>query len=154
MRVRDLMAVDVIVVPVSATVTEAIEILRHGRVSGAPVIDRAGSPVGIFSVKDVAFGWGQEEAERQRVFYRAPDGRFLPVGSDEPSNFGDRAVGELMTPLLFAVQKDDPIQEAALLMTAEQIHRVIVLDGNRLIGILSAFDIVAAVGRGDLVEKY
>jgi predicted transcriptional regulator len=68
MRVRDLMAVDVIVVPVSATVTEAIEILRHGRVSGAPVIDRAGSPVGIFSVKDVAFGWGQEEAERQRVF--------------------------------------------------------------------------------------
>jgi CBS domain-containing protein len=78
----------------------------------------------------------------------------LPVGSDEPSNFGERPVAELMTPLLFAVQKDDPIQEAALLMTAEQIHRVIVLDGNRLIGILSAFDIVAAVGRGDLVEKY
>ena len=58
-----------------------------------------------------------------------------------------------MTPLLFAVQKDDPIQEAALLMTAEQIHRVIVLDGERLVGILSASDIAAAVGRGELVER-
>jgi CBS domain-containing protein len=148
------MAVDVVVIPVSATVTEAAEILRRSHVSGAPVVDRAGTPVGVFSVRDVAFGWGQEEAQRQRVFYRAPAGQFLPVASDEPSNFGERGVGEVMTPLLFAVQKDDPIQEAALLMSAEQIHRVIVLDGNRLVGLLSGSDIVAAVGRGELVEKY
>jgi CBS domain-containing protein len=153
-QVNALMAVDVIVIPLSATVTEAEEILRRAHVSGAPVVDRAGSPVGVFSVRDVAFGWGQEEAERQRVFYRTPAGQFLPIASDEPSTFGQRAVGDVMTPLLFAVQKDDPIQEAALLMTAEQIHRVIVLDGNRLVGILSTSDIAAAVGRGELMERY
>jgi signal-transduction protein with cAMP-binding, CBS, and nucleotidyltransferase domain len=102
----------------------------------------------------LAFGWGKEEAERQRVFYRMPTGQFLPVASDEPSSFGERVVGEVMTPLLFAVQLDDPIQEAALLMTGEQIHRVIVLKGTRLIGILSASDIVAAVGRGEFVEAH
>ena len=74
MRARDLMAVDVIVIPTTATVTEVTEILRRSHVSGAPVVDRTGSPVGVFSIKDVAFGWGQEEAERQRVFYRMPAG--------------------------------------------------------------------------------
>jgi CBS domain-containing protein len=38
-------------------------------------------------------------------------------------------------------------------MTVEQIHRLIVLDGKRLIGIMSASDIAAAVGRGELVER-
>ena len=57
MQVNALMAVDVIVIPLSATVTEAEEILRRAHVSGAPVVDRAGSPVGVFSVRDVAFGW-------------------------------------------------------------------------------------------------
>ena len=79
MQVNALTAVDVIVIPLSATVTEAEEILRRAHVSGAPVVDRAGSPVGVFSVRDVAFGWGQEEAERQRVFYRTPAGQFLPI---------------------------------------------------------------------------
>jgi predicted transcriptional regulator len=68
------MAVDVIVIPTTATVTEVTEILRRSHVSGAPVVDHTGSPVGVFSIKDVAFGWGQEEAERQRVFYRMPAG--------------------------------------------------------------------------------
>ena len=146
------MAVDVIVIPVTATVTEGTEILRRGHVSGAPVVDRTGIPVGVFSTTDVAFRWGQQEAERQRVFYRMPAGHFLPIASDQPSTFGERIVGDVMTPLLFAVQKEDLVQEAALLMTVEQIHRVIVLDGTRLIGILSASDIVAAVGRGEFVE--
>jgi CBS domain-containing protein len=148
------MAIDVIVIPATATVTEATEILRRAHISGAPVVDRTGSPVGVFSTSDAAFGWGQEEAERQRVFYRMPAGQFLPIASDEPSTFAERTVGEVMTPVLFAVQKDDLVQEAALLMTVEQIHRVIVLDGTRLIGILSASDIVAAVGRGDFVEAH
>jgi CBS domain-containing protein len=154
MRVRDLMAIDVIVIPPSATVTEAEEILRRGHVSGAPVVDHTGSPVGVFSVSDVAFGWGQEEAERQRVFYRTPAGQFLPLASDEPSTFGGRPVGDVMMPLVVSVQQDDPVREAASLMTVEQIHRVIVLDGKRLVGILSASDIVAAVGRGEFVETY
>jgi CBS domain-containing protein len=121
-------------------------------VSGAPVIDRTGRPVGVFSISDVAFGWGRDEAERQRIFYRAATGQFLPIGSDEPSTFWERAVGEVMTPLLFTVQHDDEVQEAALRMTVEKIHRVVVLDGARIVGVLSASDVVAAVGRGELVE--
>jgi CBS domain-containing protein len=92
-------------------------------------------------------------AERQRVFYRTAAGQFLPIASDEPSTFGERAVGEVMMPLVFSVQQDDPVRKAASLMTVEQIHRLIVLDGKRLIGILSASDIAAAVGRGELVER-
>jgi CBS domain-containing protein len=152
MQVRDLMAVDVIVIPIAATVTEAAEILRSGRVSGAPVVDRAGNPVGVVSVSDVAFGWGKQEAERQRVFYRTAGGQFLPIAEDEPSHFGERPVADVMMPLVISVQQEDSVRHAAALMTVEEIHRVIVLDGERLVGILSVSDIAAAVGRGDLVD--
>lgn len=75
MQGRDLMAVDVIVIPLAATVTEAAEILRSGHLSGAPVVDRRGSPVGVVSVSDVAFGWGQEDwnlPRARRLSYMVP----------------------------------------------------------------------------------
>jgi CBS domain-containing protein len=152
MHVKDLMATDVVAIPITATVTEAAEILREAEVSGAPVVDRTGTPIGVISIADLAFGWGHAEAERQRVFYRASTGEYLPFIEDEASKFGECPVRRVMMPLVFSVRKDDPVRKAAALMRTERIHRVIVLDGTRLIGVLSAWDIAAAVGSGELSD--
>jgi CBS domain-containing protein len=58
-----------------------------------------------------------------------------------------------MMPVVFSVDCNDPIRTAAALMQAEGIHRVIVLGEGRLVGVLSASAIVAAVARGELVER-
>jgi CBS domain-containing protein len=152
MQVRDLMTVDVVTIPETATVTEAAEVLRGSRVSGAPVVDQSGAPVGVISITDLAFGWGHAEAERQHIFHRARSGEYVPVATEGPSHFAECPVRDVMMPLVFSVRQDDPIDRAAALMTDEHIHRVIVLDGARLVGVLSAWDIAAAVARGDLVE--
>ena len=131
MRVRDLMAVDVIVIPVSATVTEATEILRHGRVSGAPVIDRAGSPVGIFSVKDVAFGWGQEEAERQRL---AAEAAAKQRQAEEERKAQEAALAQKQR----QVEEERKVQEAALAQKQRQAEEVERLAHNRKVASLDS----------------
>lgn len=154
MRVRDLMAKDVVVVPASASVTRAAEILRAAEVSGAPVVDETGSPLGVISRTDLAYGWERAEVERRRAYYAA-SGVEAEQGTERgtAADFGDCSVREVMMPIVFSVDQDDSVRKAAELMQAEGIHRVVVLDGTRLAGVLSGSAIVAAVARGDLVER-
>ncbi len=154
MRVRNLMVADVVTIPVSATVAEASRILREREVSGAPVVDEAGQPVGVISRTDLAHGWEQAEAQRRRVFYttEAEEVAAEAPAQEPPGAFSQRPVRDVMMPIIFSVQQHDSVRKAAALMTAEGIHRVVVLDGSRLVGVLSASAIVAAVGRGELIE--
>jgi len=154
MRVKNLIVAEVVTIPAGATAAETARILRERGVSGAPVVDETGQPVGVISRTDLAHGWEQSETQRRRVFY-VTGAEELPAAApaEEPSGaFGQRPVREIMMPIIFSVQQHDSVRKAAALMTAEGIHRVIVLDGTRLVGVLSASDIVAAVGRGELIE--
>jgi CBS domain-containing protein len=148
------MASDVVAVPASASVAQASEILRTAEVSGAPVVDESGNALGVISRTDLAYGWEQAEVERRRMYYVAGFVDSAPSpGAGAGREFGDRSVREVMMPVVFSVDHDDTVRKAAELMQAEGIHRVLVLQDRRLIGVLSASAIVHAVARGDLVER-
>ncbi len=49
----DIMTRDVTVVRAGETLTEAVHILREGRITGAPVVDDDGRLVGILSISDL-----------------------------------------------------------------------------------------------------
>jgi CBS domain-containing protein len=59
-----------------------------------------------------------------------------------------RSVAEIMTREVVTVEGDTPAAEIAALMAARNIKRVPVMEGSRLIGIVSRADIVAWVARG------
>ncbi len=142
---------DVTWVPSHVNINEASRLLREHGVSGAPVGDATGKVIGVISRTDLADGWELAEARRRLAFYRNERGELLPAGEDPINAFSARKVEEVMMPFVFAVQADDPVSKAAALMDAEGIHRVIVLEGPHLAGILSASDVVGAVARGELV---
>ena len=142
---------DVTSIPARANVNEASRILRERGISGAPVGDATGRIVGVISRTDLSDGWELAEARRRLAFYRNERGELAPPGEDPVNAFSARRVEEVMMPLVFSVQADDLLGTAAALMDAEGIHRVIVLEGHDLVGILSASDIVRAVARGELV---
>jgi CBS domain-containing protein len=151
--VKELMQTEVLVIPSVATVAQASSMLRERQVSGAPVVDERGVPVGVISRTDLALGWEREETQRHRVYYRTAVGEI--IAAEEAGvgrKFADRPVADVMMPLIFSVQQNDSLRKAAALMRAEGIHRVIVLDGQELVGVLSASDLVGAVARGELVE--
>jgi CBS domain-containing protein len=61
-------------------------------------------------------------------------------------------VGDIMTTQVTSVTEDTPVQEIARLLGRLKIHRVPVMRGEQLIGIVSQGDIVRAIARADHPE--
>ena len=57
---------------------------------------------------------------------------------------------DVMTPGTLSVHPDSPIGEVARLIRENRIHRILVVEDNRLAGILSTFDLVALLEAQDL----
>ncbi len=122
--VGDLMALEPIVVRADAPLSEAAKLLERHHISGLPVVDGAGSLVGVISQTDLI---------------RARTTEYLWA------NWPGLAVRHLMSSPAITVHRDTTIGEAARDMERNQIHRLVVVsDTDELlpIGVLSTSDIV------------
>ena len=133
----------VVSVEPNATVLEAIRIMLQRRISGLPVIDRAGRLVGILSEGDflrrVETGT-QRRRPRWLEFLIGP-GRL----ADEYTRTRGRKVNEIMTPNPRAVSEDASVEEIVKLMEKHQIKRVPVLRGQEVVGIVTRANLSHAI---------
>lgn len=120
----------------------AMLFLEHG-VSGFPVVDELGHPIGVVSKTDLLrylHEHGVDLAERQddEAAILGELGRgFHGVTVDGTS------VRDIMMPLVFAVAQDTSIGQAAALMAGESVHRLPVVDTDGTVcGIVSSLDLV------------
>ena len=74
--------------------------------------------------------------------------RMEQTGTPEWDPLAEHTVAEAMTRTVVAVSPQTSARAAARLMTRLAIHRVLVLDGGRLCGILTSMDLVRAAGAG------
>ncbi len=102
----------------SATVLDAIRLLADKGI-GALVVVRHGDPVGLFSERDYTC----------KVILTGRRSENTPVG-------------DIMTRELVAVGPDTPVDECMALMTEKRIRHLPVLDGGKLVGLVSIGDIV------------
>jgi DnaK suppressor protein len=131
-------------------------------VSGFPVVER-GDLVGIISRSDVVRMLAVERAaaEQQSDFYRSFED---PAGAKDPAaevsavaaRVGARAgalsVRDAMIRCVISVSRDRPLTEVAQLMLDGHIHRLIVLDEGRLVGLVTTIDLVRMFAEGRIVE--
>ena len=125
--VGDRMAVEPIVVRSDATLTEAAEIMDRHHIHGLPVVDAAGSLVGVVSQTDLA---------------RARATEYLWT------NWPGLAVRHLMTAPAITVHRSTPLATAARKMERHHIHRLVVVDDDDEtvpIGVLSMSDLIHAI---------
>lgn len=133
------------------------EFIAQG-VSGFPVLDQ-GRLVGIVSRSDVV---RQLTVEHQAAastsdFYRDETG-FHEVPLETLEQMADRVgerieqlrVQDVMSRQLFKVAPDQPLRFVAQTLVDNHIHRVLVTDGDRLLGLVSALDLVRLVANGRL----
>jgi CBS domain-containing protein len=171
---RDIMSPDVITVHPEMTLREVIEVLTDRSVSGAPVVagDRV---VGVISATDVLefeaatpgvptergeqTEWGELEPETWEEGTEAPADYYSEmwsdVGAEVLERFGqegpewdvlrEHTASEAMTRTLCALPPDTEVPAAAQYMLKAAIHRVLVVEDARLIGIVTTTDIVRAV---------
>lgn len=138
LKLRDIMTRDVVSAASDLTIREAMELLSERHVSGAPVVD-GGKVVGVFSASDLLAFLADLSDTTPSLTFRRRKGRTTPLE--------DVTVDEVMTRKVQALPPDCSVDEAAALMIKKQIHRVLVMEGDALLGIVSMFDVARAVAQ-------
>ncbi len=141
----DVMSKEVICVAEDMDLRELTRLFLDRGITGAPVLNRGGDLVGVISQHDLLFYslTRGDELVMDSDFYQSVrvDGRRLPTGFQvEDSNSG--RVSDVMTPVVHAVSERTPVDRVAHLMTRKHIHRVIVTQGKKVAGIISAVDLL------------
>lgn len=78
--------------------------------------------------------------------------RFRETDRPEWDVLAERTVSEAMSRSVFALAPDTSAEEAARYMLDNEIHRVLVLDGEELVGVVTTTDLVRAVAEHGLSD--
>ena len=134
MRVGDLMTRSLVTVGHDATVAEAWNIMRTRQVRHLPVLDADRRLIGILTDHDL----------RQVILDRCVQ--------EEPSQLARSLarlrVNEVMTWAVITVRPDAEIRHAARIMHERKLGALPVADGGRVVGMLTATDVIRAVTEG------
>jgi CBS domain-containing protein len=145
MRAHQIMTRPVIAVTPETTIVEAANTMLQKHVSGLPVIDAAGKLVGIVSEGDFI--------RRSEIGTQRKHGRFLKfilgpgqAATDFIHEHG-RKVAEIMTPhlLTITITEDTAVDEIVELMEKNNVKRLPVMRGDRIVGIVSRANLLQAV---------
>jgi len=157
---RDLMQTSVHVVSPHMTLPDLERELIARRVSGFPVVD-AGKLVGIVSRSDIVRQLCAERSLAEVIADYHNDavesGRHATAGS---TDIGDRVgrrieqlrVADVMIHDVVAVEPTMPLVDVARTMHERRVHRLPVVEGGRLVGIIAAIDLARLVAEGRLVQ--
>lgn len=109
---------------------QVLRVLNGGRYSALPVVDAAGAVIGVLSRTDLLrLGLLQSGAR----------------GASPSLPMPHRMVTEIMTQGAHVITADASLQAAAQSMIGHQIHRLMVVEDGRLVGVISTLDLAAAV---------
>ncbi len=144
MKVSDVMTSPALTTQPDAPLKEAALTLVREGISGLPVVDDDGRVIGVLSEADVIAKEG----------FQPRKGGFLSwlLAPDDPwleERLAARTVGEAMSAPAVTITPNRPLSAAATRMIEERVNRLPVVDGDRLVGIVSRADLVRAFVRTD-----
>lgn len=126
--VADLMMRDPRSIRADATIREAIAFLADKRTSAAPVVNHAGRPIGVLSLTDLISGIRDHGIEEQRFY--------------------ELKVSKFMTPFVFFVNSDTPVQYVVAELLDCKVRQMYVADDDGvLVGVLNTTDLLRDIQR-------
>ena len=123
-KVAELMSESVLTAQPHQSVEHIRQLLDRNNISSVPVVDSDDQPVGVVSATDLA--------------------RDLKAGSP---------ISTIMTKKVYVVPKYEDVSIAARVMRNHKIHHVVVTHEKKVVGILSAFDLLKLVEGHRFVAK-
>jgi CBS domain-containing protein len=153
MLVKDAMTKEPVVCTAQTTLREAVGLMRKHHIGGLPVLEGP-ELVGIITESDLI-----SLLESERI----SDDLWLPSPFEiieipireyinwektkhALTNIGDMPVKKVMTHKVITATEEMEIEEAAALMLKEEISRLPVIRGKKVVGILTRADIINAIG--------
>ena len=120
--VAKVMSTDLVTVRSSATLTELIDLFERHAIEHLPVVGSDRSLEGIISQSDLLKTLGRTFAELAEV-----------------------RAGELMTTGLAKVEPTDSVGTAASLFMLNRFHALPVVDGDKIVGIVTTLDLIKLI---------
>jgi len=153
MKVHEIMTRDPITVTANTTVRDAAALLRKHNIGGLPVLD-GDRLVGIITETDIVSLLKVQEISDDLwlpsplEIIELPIREFINWNKTKSalSNIGETPVREIMAMPAITVSDDADIEDAAAIMLREDVARLPVVHGARLVGIITRADIVRGVG--------
>lgn len=143
-----IMTADVLCVRADVTMEAVATLLLERGISGVPVVDMRGAPLGLISKTDLV----REYHEGNDVEHNPPrsEREIAAVLGSGFHGTRDRGttVEAAMTGIAFALAETESVAQAAALMAYEGVHRIpVTCPDGRVVGVVSALDILRWVAR-------
>ena len=141
-KVGEIMETDWPTLAPESTIEEAIKLFAEARISGAPVVE-GGRLAGIITEGDLIF----QDADIKAPGFLDILGGIVPLGNTEEYRrevlkSAGVTVGEVMTEDPITVTPEATLAETATIMAEERKKMLPVVEGERLVGIVTRMDIL------------
>ena len=149
---RDLMTPDPVVLSPTDTLRFAAGVLTSIGTGGAPVMNGE-HVVGVISMTDIVeFAADNPSSPGDPVSSARPHSEMAVPAGPEWDALDEHTVAEVMSLRILSVSPTADVRTLAQLMDAEGVHRLLVMEDDALVGIVTSLDLVRAVARGDLIS--
>jgi CBS domain-containing protein len=143
MKAADVMTREVVTTTPDSPIEEVARTMLRRHLSGVPVIDAAGTVIGIVTEGDLL---RRTETGTQRTRSRWLELLIAPgrLAQDYVRSHA-RKVSDVMTDAVVSVAPETPLAEVVALMESRRVKRLPVVTGGRLVGIVSRADLLSAL---------
>lgn len=147
MRARDVMTTEVLTVSPGTSVTEVAKLLLEKRISGAPVVDEAGSLIGIICEGDL-----MRRAELGPGRRRQGEGSSAEKKAEAYVKAHGLTAGDVMTKEVVTINEHEPLDRIAMMFEERRIKRAPVVRDGKIVGIVSRANLLRGLA-GSKVEE-
>jgi CBS domain-containing protein len=145
---EDLMTRNVLCVFAGLDLRDFVKLLLDHDMTGAPVTSQDGTLLGVVSQTDLLRHDLSRRSELivESDFYLTArsEGSYLARGY-QLMDTGTATVADVMTPVTYTVKEKAPIEDVARLMREKRVHRIIVERDRKVVGLISALDLITAL---------
>ncbi|HET9438963.1 MAG TPA: CBS domain-containing protein [Longimicrobiales bacterium] len=173
LALRDIMTREVVHVTPDTPINDVVSILSTESITGVPVVS-FNRVVGVISASDIVEFAGRSEVSLESPVENRDEidaeleheieaemsvseieeaeiaDQYEDSSDDEYEVFEEFTAGDLMTRKLCSLPSSTPLDRAAREMVRTGVHRLLVMDDNKLVGIATSMDFLRAVAQGQL----
>ena len=145
LRASDIMEKDIVTIREDATVQEMLDLLVKNGIWGVPVINELDDLVGVVSLTDLAREENDNGLDDSGAFYQDfyPEiGWWGNVPAYTKSSLAQTRVFDLMSYPCITASPVDTVQTLVQRMLKHHIHRIIIARGDKILGVVTATDIL------------
>lgn len=148
MIAKDLMTSPVITIEETSTVEEAARLMLDRDISSLPVLNSDGKIVGILTHSD--FGLSPKFRPLMDNVFSMLGSTTTPRHLEETANkVGGKTVRDVMRRHVITASQDTGMEQIAQLMMRANIHRLPIMDGDSLVGIITRHDFLKLISARD-----